>query len=180
MSCDEVRKMIATVPSNKAPGYGKVPMSVIKDCLEHILPVITKLVNNSFNQSVFPKAWKKGEVVPLLKEGGHEVPNNNRPICLLPVLSKVAEKLAYSQLNHHLLQKKRLTCHQSGNRKHHSTETLSLLVTNYIFKAIDNKQVTVMVLIDLSKAFDSICHRRLLCKIQQLGISDNALHWFQS
>ena len=76
--------------------------------------------------------------------------------------------------------KRNVTCHQSGNRKHHSTETLSLLVTNYIFKAMDNKQVTVMVLIDLSKAFDSICHRRLLCKIQQLGISDNALNWFQS
>ena len=142
VSCDEVRKMIATMPSNKAPRYDKVPMSVIKDCLEHILPVITKLLNNSFNQSVFPKAWKKGEVVPLLKEGDHEVPNNNRPICLLPVLFKVAEKLAHSQLNHHLLQKKRLTCHQSGNCKHHSTETLSLLVTNYIFKAMHNKPST--------------------------------------
>ena len=60
-----------SAPSNKAPGYDKVPMSVIKDCLEHILPVITKLFNNSFNQSVFPKAWKKGEVVPLQKEGDH-------------------------------------------------------------------------------------------------------------
>ena len=78
VSCDEVRKLLATMPSNKAPGYDKVPMSAIKDCLEHILPVITKLINNSFNQSVFPKAWKKGEVVPLLKEGDHEVPNNNR------------------------------------------------------------------------------------------------------
>ena len=85
-----------------------------------------------------------------------------------------------SQPNDHLLLKKRLTCHQSGNRKHHSTETLSLLVTNYIFKAMANKQVTAMVLIDLSKAFNSICHRSLLCETQQLGISDNAFHWFQS
>ena len=57
------------------------------------------------------------------------------------------------QLNNHLVQKNRLTSHQSGNRKLHSTEALSLLATDHIFRAMGNKQIiTVMVLIDLSKA----------------------------
>ena len=74
-----------------------------------------------------------------------------------------------NQFNDFLTQQGNLTCHQSGNRKYHSTETLSLLVTGHIFKAMDKKEITAMVLIDRSKAFDSICHRTLLLKLQGLG-----------
>ena len=74
------------------------------------------------------------------------------------MLSKVAERIPLAQFNNFLRQKKRHTCHQSGNRKHHSTETLSLLVSDHIFSAMDKKQITAMVLIGLSKALDSLCH----------------------
>ena len=91
---DDVRKVILDMPTNKAPDFDKVPISVVKDCLEHILPTLTDLINHSFSSSVFPLAWKKSEVVPHPKEGEHEVANNNRPVTLLPVLSKVAERIA--------------------------------------------------------------------------------------
>ena len=91
-----------------------------------------------------------------LKDGDHEVQNNNRPISLLPVLSKVAERIALAQFNNYLTQKNRLTCHQSGNRKHHSTGTLSLLVSDHIFSAMVKKQITAMMRIDVSKAFNVI------------------------
>ena len=74
-----------------------------------------------------------------------------------------------NQFNDFLSQQGNLTCHQSGNRKYHSTETLSLLVTGHIFKATDKKEITAMVLIDRSKAFNSICHRTLLLKLQGMG-----------
>ena len=115
-----------------------------------------------------------------IKDCDHEVPNNNRPISLLPVLSKVAEKIALIQFNDFLTKQDKLTQHQSGNRKNHSTETLSLLVTDHIFRAIDRQQLTAMVLIDLSKAFDSICHSTLLLKLNSLGTSSQALKWFES
>ena len=110
-------------------------------------------------------------VVPHLKDEDHEIPNNNRPISLLPVLSKLTEKIALNQSNDFLTQQGNLTCHQSGNRKYHSTETLSLLVTGHghIFKAMDKKEITAMVLIDLSKTFDSICHRTFLLNLQTAG-----------
>ena len=97
-----------------------------------------------------------GNIVPHLKDCDHEIPSNNRPISLLPVLSKVTEKIALNQFTEYLTQQGNLTCHQSGNRKFYSTETLSLLVTGH--KVMDKKEITAMVLIDLSKAFDSICH----------------------
>ena len=106
--------------------------------------------------------------------------NNNRPISLLPVLSKAAERIALAQVNNYLTQKNRLTCHQSGNRKHHSTETLSLLVSDHIFSAMVKKQIMAMVLIDVSKAFNSLCHSTLLCKLQHLGTSNKTLLCFES
>ena len=118
-------------------------------------------------------------IVPHLKDGDHEVPNNNWPISLLPVLSKVAEKIALIQFNDFLTKQDKLTQHQSGNRKNHFTETLSLLVTDQIFRAIDQQQLTAMILINLSKAFDNICHSTLL-KLRSLGTSSQALKWFKS
>ena len=77
----------------------------------------------------------------------------------MPVLSKVAERIVLAQFNNYLTQKNRLTCHQSGNRKHHLPGNFELLpVSDHIFSAMDKKQITAMVLIDLSKAFDSLCH----------------------
>ena len=84
------------------------------------------------------------------------------------------------QFNDYLTLHNRLTRHQSGNRSLHSTETLSLLVTDDIFRAMDSRQITVMVLIDLTKAFDSLCHSTLLSKLQLLGTSEQALLWFKS
>ena len=119
--------------------------------------------------------------MPHLKDGDHEIPSNNCPSSLLSVLSKVIEKIALNQFTEYLTQQG--TCHQShqsGNRKFHSTQTLSLLVTGHIYKAMDKKKITAMVLIDLSKAFYSICHKTLLTKLKGLGASNEALNWFES
>ena len=175
VTCLEVGKVIMDMPNNKAPGYDKVSVSVIKDCVPHILHIITSIINQSFASSVFPHAWKKAEVVPHLKEGDHEMPENNRPVSLLPILSKVIEKLALQQYTNFLLEKNCLTNHQSGNKRYHSTETLGLLVADHLFNAIDKKKITAMVLVDLSKTFDSICNSTLLKKLQMLGTSPNAL-----
>ena len=113
---NDVQKVILDKPANKAPGFDKVSISVVKDCLDHILPTLTDLINHSFSSSVFPRAWKKDEVVPHRKEGDHEVANNNCPVSLLPVLSKVAERIAMRQFNDYLTLHNQLTRHQSGNR----------------------------------------------------------------
>ena len=92
--------------SNKAPGHDKVRMSTIKDALPCILPVITDMINRSLQTSVFPPAWKISEVTPLLKEGDHEVANNNRPLSLLPAISKICERVALNQLTSYMNEKK--------------------------------------------------------------------------
>ena len=104
-------------------------------------PVIAELINNSFQQSTFPDEWKLAEVVPIPKEGDPKVPANNRPISLLPILSKVIETLAKKQFSDFLTRNNKLSIHQSGNKKHNSTETALVYVTDQLLKAVDEKTV---------------------------------------
>ena len=138
-------------PSHKAPGCDKVPMQIIKDALPCILPILTDIVNHSLLSPVFPQAWKTSEVIPLLKEGDHEVANNNRPISLLPAASKVCERVALIQFTQFMKAKKRLTEHQSGNKAMHLTETMNVMMTDQMLQAMDDKKLTIVVLLDFPK-----------------------------
>ena len=84
------------------------------------------------------------------------------------------------QLMEHLIRNNKLAAHQRGNRKFHSTETALLYVTDQLLQAMDSKKVSIMVLLDMSKAFDSIRHDILLSKLQYLDFSQGAFDWFQS
>ena len=120
------------------------------------------------------------EVTCAPKDGDAGNPCNNRPISLLPVLSKVDERLAHRQFVKFLENNNKLSQFQSGNRKHHSTETALLSVTDDPLKAMDEKKISILVLTDMSKVFDSISHDMLLFKLRSLGVSPSALEWFKS
>lgn len=180
VSNSEVQRVVMSFPSDKAPGYDKIPMSVIKDALPCILPILTLIVNRSLLSSVFPVAWKTSEVVPIPKDGDHEMANNNRPVSLLPATSKVCERIALNQLTSYMKKNNRLTEHQSGNKVMHSCETLNVFMTDKALEAMDSKKLMLMVLLDLSKAFDSLDHAILLVKLKSLGLSHGALEWFRS
>ena len=175
-----MQKVVMSFPSDKAPGCDKIPMSVTKDALTCILPILTLIVNRSLLSSVFPVAWKTTEVVPLPKDGDHEMANNNRPVSLLPATSKVCERIGLNQLSSYMNKNNRLTEHQSGNKAMHSRETLNVFMTDKALEAMDSKKLMLMVLLDLSEAFDSLNHAILLAKLQSLGLSHSALEWFRS
>ena len=91
------------------------------------------------------------EVSPILKDGDFEEPNNYRPISLLPIMSKICERIALNQLMPYLLSNERLSATQSGNKKFHSTETSLIHTTEAILGGIDKRKVTAVVLLDMSK-----------------------------
>ena len=166
VSTAEVRKIVFSFWSNKAPGPDKAPMKVIKDVLPCILPTLTEIINSSLLTSVFPSDWKEAEVISLLKDGDHEVLNNNRPVSLLTTFCKICERVVLNQLTDYLVRHKRLSKHQSGNKEFHSTETLNIFITDAILENMDNKYLTALLLLDLSKAFDSIEHHILRQKLR--------------
>lgn len=119
-------------------------------------------------------------VTPIPKEGDQEQANNNRPISLTPVLSKVCERVVHNQLTSYLQSNDTLSKSQSGNKRWHSCETSVIETTDTILNAIDKKKLTAVVLLDMSKAFDSVNHDTLILKLQDVGISRDALQWFRS
>ena len=180
VSVEEVRRIISDLPTNKSPGPDKVVVRVLKDSLPVILGPLTEIINCSLATSTYPDAWKAAEVIPLLKEGDHNVASNNRPLSLLPVASKACERIVLNQFSAYLTDHNRLTHHQNGNKKLHSTETLSIYIADSILEAMDNKKVTALILLDLSKAFDSINHQRLLKKLTSVGASPATVKLFES
>jgi hypothetical protein len=94
---EEVENVINSMPTGKAPRNDKITVRVVKHCLPAILPTLTSIINSSFKTEIFPTIWKMAEVRPILKEGDHEVPDHNRSISLLPILSKVCERTALNQ-----------------------------------------------------------------------------------
>jgi len=180
VKCHQVEAIIKSMSPNKAPGIDKTPMRVIRGCLQAISHPVTSIINTSLLSVCFPNVWKIAEVKPILKDGDHEIANNNRPISLLPILSKACERVAHDQFMEYLTSKNRLSTKQSGNKKSHSTETSVIQTTDMILGAIDKKQLTAVVLLDMSKAFDSINHNMLLVKLQDVGASPSAIQWFRS
>ena len=106
------------------------------------------IINATFESAIFPNMWKIAVLTPIPKEGDDEVPNNNRPTSLLPVLSKVCERVAHNQFSSYLLSRDHLSCKQSGNKQWHSTETSLIHTTDTILSAIDKKKLTAVVLLD--------------------------------
>ncbi|KAF2345355.1 Reverse transcriptase domain [Trinorchestia longiramus] len=122
-------------------------------------------------------SWKYSIIKPLHKAGDINTASNYRPITFLPVLSKILEKVISNQLSTYLNKSNSLHPNQYAYRKHTSTQDALLNITEKIYSDIDTKNVTLLLLLDLSKAFDSVEHKRLLQKISNLGI---ATQWFQS
>ena len=137
--------------------------------MDILLPVITKIINYSLEHGVFPSAWKNALVFPLLKKDGlGPIFKNYRPVSNLQFISKLAESAVAKQLQHHISTNNLFHMLQSSYRKFHSTESALLKVKNDILLIMNGQQVTLLVLLDLSAAFDTIDHGILHCAKSQI------------
>ncbi|XP_075150937.1 uncharacterized protein LOC142225047 [Haematobia irritans] len=112
-------------------------------------------------KSTFPKDWKIAKIIPVPKKC-----NDYRPIAILPFLSKIMEKLMNNQMNTYLTENNLLCKQQSGFRKKRSCITALLGVVEEIRQKLDSNMVSFLVLLDHSKAFDTVDHNILLTKLR--------------
>lgn len=179
---DEVRKLLTSMPRKTSP-LDVLPVSLLKDCADVFAPAITTLANLSLRTGRFPARFKSAQVLPLLKKAGldRSSPANYRPISNLSTVSKVLERLVLARLRPHLTNSKNFSRRQSAYRQGHSTETALLDVLDSVYTAADNKEVTVLIGLDLSAAFDTVCHSTLTQRLQtEFGVSGTVLSWLQS
>ena len=164
---------------NNTNSYGSdgIQLKYIKDALPVIVFYITVIINTSIVTGMFPCPWKFPYVTPFFKGGDRDDITNYRPISILPILSKVLEKVVATQLMEYLESNNLLSQSQHGFRPHLSTETALLKLNEKIYNNIDSRKISLLLLLDLSKAFDSISHDILMDKFKMLNIDS---FWFNS
>ena len=119
-------------------------------------------------------------VFPLHKAGHTDLDTNYRPISLLPVILKVLEHIIYKRTYNFLVNNSLLYTSQYGFRKYHSCEHAIQELVGSILKGNERNKHTAAIFLDLSKAFDTLNHEVLLCKLERYGIRGIALKWFHS
>jgi hypothetical protein len=176
----EIDNIIKGFSNNKAAGYDNILSKIVKSVSYSIARPLTILFNLSFETGIFPDQMKIAKVIPLFKSDDKRVINNYRPISVLPIFSKIIEKLMHKRLSKFLDKNKILTQSQYGFRRGRSTELAILNMIDKVTEAVDQKNDCVGVFLDLSKAFDTIDHGILLRKLYLLGIRGVVNNWFGS
>lgn len=174
----QLSQIIASLKSN-AQGIDDINLKLLKLVAPYCIGSLTDVINNSLLQSMVPEVWKKSIIVPIPKVSNPSSLTELRPISVLPTMSKVLEKVIYDQLSLYA-NENILPSIQSGFKSCHSTNTALLKITNDIAKAMDQSEVTILILLDYSKAFDIINHELLLAKLYYYGLSDSAINWFEN
>ncbi|XP_070556630.1 uncharacterized protein [Ptychodera flava] len=178
VSVHQVRTLIERA-APKSCDLDILPTNYIKKFASVLAPFITHLFNASLSSGVVPSHFKSAIIRPLLKNPDLD-PNslrNYRPVSNLPFLSKLLERVVASQLNIHLANHSLLTKFQSAYRAHHSTETALLRVHNDIMLALNEKKDVLLIMLDLSAAFDTVDHDVLLHRLQfRFGITVKLYH----
>ena len=119
----DILSMLNNLKNKNSVGLDGISANILKLAAEEITPSLTCLINRAILEHKVPTQWKKAKVVPLFKNGNKEVPNNYRPISLLPVVSKILERVVHKQLLHYIQSYNLLASEQSGFRPRHSTVT---------------------------------------------------------
>lgn len=177
----EVARALKTVKTVSSAGADGLPGIVIRNLADAIASNITFVFNSSIATNIFPDVWKLANIVPVYKcKGSKTDPSNYRPISILPLVARTFEKLICTQLASYCTYTNVIPPNQHGFRKSGSCETALIAATDHWLQCVDQGEIVATLLIDLSKAFDTIPHQRLLCKLRDIGFNTNALHWFKS
>jgi hypothetical protein len=179
---NQLKKLIMG-SNSKSCHLDPIPTTLLKSLIDVLLPVLCRIINLSLQSSIVPSDFKLATVTPLLKKASlnKEDLKNYRPVSNLPYIAKLTERVVVNQLNSHMVENDLHTPFQSAYRQYHSTETALLRVYNDILNAIDHKNCVMLVLLDLSAAFDTVEHSVLFQRLEEdLGVTGDVLQWFKS
>ena len=180
ISIEDIVKSVNRISSN-AVGNDGIPIKFIKMLLPVLSPILSHVFNHMIMSSTFPSSWKIGHIVPVAKVSAPTTVNDFRPISLLPSLSKVLEHILHNQITTYLDSYSLLNPLQSGFRKHCGTTTALVKIVDDLKLSMTAKQFSVLVLLDFSKAFDTIDHALLLSKLEKrFGFENCAVQLVES
>jgi hypothetical protein len=180
ITIQEISKILNSLDSKKAVGCDGISVRLLKAGSAALLDKLYFIFNLSLSKGVVPKLWKIKKVTPVYKAESRNLAGNYRPISVASTCMKMFEKLVYNQMISFILDNNILHSNQSGFRNGFSTTSAALAVKEHIVKCLENNKIACAVLIDLSKAFDTVDHMILLKKLFCYGFQDTSFVWCKS
>ena len=182
LSNSDVAKIIGNL-SSKSCSLDALPSWIIKQNLDCLLHIISRIVNSSLVSGVFPETLKHSITTPIIKKVTMD-PNilkSYRPVVNIKFIAKIIEKAASSHVIQHVNDHNLGEMFQSAHKAHHSIKTALLQVKNNIMQSLDDNKVILLVLLDLNAAFDTIDHGIVIDRLKtRFGINGAALQWFKT
>ena len=174
-TADDIKSVINKLDPNKAHGHDMISIRMIKLCRDSIYKPLGMIFKSCLNQGIFPAECKKANVVPLYIKGDHQCVKNDRPVFLLPVFSKIFERLIYNAMFKHVLDNNLISSNQSSLKPGESCINQVIAITHEIFKGFHDGLEIRGVFLDISKAFNKVWHEELIHKLRRNGICGNLL-----
>lgn len=174
-----VYEYLLCIKSN-AVGADGLSIVMLLMCCPVIIPYITHIINEVLLTGVFPLSWKVSKICPIPKVNKPTNYSHLRGISILPALSKVTEKIMYEQIGKHLTDNCLLPQLQSGFRRGHSCATALTKILDDILSASDKRLTTILLLLDYSRAFDTVDHEVLTAMCHYVGFSTQASLFMKS
>ena len=177
VAVDDVAKIIRSLKAGSSTGADKIPIKFIKLVIDEIAAPLTIILNNFIAQSKYPACWKISRVCTIPKTSAPIKNDDYRPINILPALSKIYEKVVLQQLTEYIEAQNIYRDSIAGFRKGFSTGSALIRLRDDIRKAMNAQEITLLTLIDFSKAFETIDHTTAMKKLYDLGFSKSFIHW---
>lgn len=172
MTSQELARIIRSLKNKKSRDYYDMDVESIKKLIlqnDLLFDLLLNILNCCISQGIFPDSLKIGKVVPVFKKGAMDEIGNYRPVCILPVISKILETALKSRMVEYLESNCLIRDCQYGFRNKRSTEMAITRSIKFILEALDGSQRCTSIFCDLSKAFDCLRHDILLHKLRYYG-----------
>ncbi|CAK1598183.1 unnamed protein product [Parnassius mnemosyne] len=176
----DIIRIIQSLKNKKSFGYDGISTQVIKSVCNSISGPLSHIINVSILAGMFPERLKTVIVKPLYKKNNKEDMSNYRPIALLPVFSKVMEKVIYESIYAFLAKFNILCDEQNGFRKNKNVNMAGYDLLKRVMASVDTRTPICAIYTDMSKAFDYVNHDILLQKLNAYGIRGNILNLIKS
>ena len=180
ISTQGICNLLCNLDASKAMGPDRISPYILKYCAAEISPILQLIFTQSLNTGQLPSDWLRANICPVFKRGNRSTPSNYRPISLTSSCCKVFEHIIFHSIMDHVRLNNILIDNQHGFRPGFSCQTQLISLIEDISHDLDNQLQTDLIMLDFSKAFDTVAHKRLMAKLHHYRVDHQVCAWIQS